>query len=118
MVIRLFMMLMPSRDRLFWISRVPAPLKSSPGGIPVADDFAPGNTPAVMRATWRGSRPFNGRSAIARVPITSEMLASSVLMAVETASTVTESEMAPTGNVMSVRTVLLISTRMPVLVTF
>ena len=50
MVIRLFMMLMPSKDILFWISRVPAPLKSSPGGTPVADDLIPGKTPAVIRA--------------------------------------------------------------------
>ena len=46
-VIRLFMMLMPSSDRLFWISRVPAPMKSSPGGMPL-DGFEAGEA----RRAW------------------------------------------------------------------
>ena len=49
-VIRLFMMLMPSSDISFWISRVPAPIKSSPGGTPFAA-FSPCTTPAVLRPT-------------------------------------------------------------------
>ncbi len=49
-VIRLFMMLMPSSDMLFWISRVPAPTKSLPGGIPVMLDLVPRSTPGVVTA--------------------------------------------------------------------
>ena len=35
LVIRLFAMLIPSSKMLFWTSRVPAPMKSLPGGNPV-----------------------------------------------------------------------------------
>ena len=112
------MMLMPSSDMLFWISRVPAPMKSSPGGVPVAEDLCPGARQASCAASFIGSRPFNGNSATVRVLMTSETVASSVLMAVTAASTVTDCEIAPTGNLMSFRTVWLISTMMPVLVTF
>ena len=52
MVIRLFKMLMPSRERLFWISRVPAPLKSCPGGTPVAEDLVPDSTPGHLLLRW------------------------------------------------------------------
>ena len=114
-VIRLFMMLMPSSDMLFWISRVPAPLKSSPGGVPVAEDLVPCSTPGVVRAIDIGSRPappFIGSSA--RLLITSETLASSVLIALAVAWTVTDSTTLPTFRVTSFRTTWLISTWMRV----
>src|SRR5260370_418571 len=88
-VIRLFMMLIPSSDMLFWISRVPAPLKSSPGGMPVDDDLVPWSTPGVIRASVIGSRPFNGSSAMLRLFMTSDTLPSSVLIAALLASTAT-----------------------------
>jgi hypothetical protein len=99
------MMLMPSSDRLLEISRVPAPTKSSPGGTPVKDVLLPWSTPGVVTASCIGSRPLSGSSATLRVLMISETAASSVLIAVVAASTVTDCEMAPTVNVTSVRTV-------------
>ena len=45
LVMRLFTILMPSSERLLWISRVPAPTKSTPGGVPVSEDFGPRRNP-------------------------------------------------------------------------
>ena len=102
-LIRLFRMLMPSSERLFWISRAPAPMKSCPGGTPVVA-FKPGITPGVESARRNGSRPFSGRSATSRMPTISETLASSVLMAGVVASTVTVSANSPTLRTTSFRT--------------
>ena len=77
-VIRLFMMLMPSSDMLFWISRVPAPMKSWPGERLRA--LGAGKTPGVVVASMKALRPFMGRSEICLVVIVAEMVASSVLI--------------------------------------
>ena len=89
-VIRLFMMLMPSSDMLFWISRVPAPMKSWPGGTPCVP-LVPGRTPGVVVASIRALRPLSGRSAICLVVTVAEIVASSVLMTGADASTVIDS---------------------------
>ena len=84
----------------------------------MAEDLVPWSTPGVMRASVMGSRPFNGSSAMVRLFITSDTLASSVLIAAIVASTATVCVNAPTGSVKFVRTVWLISTMMPVVVIF
>ncbi|MBV6433149.1 MAG: hypothetical protein IANPNBLG_03320 [Bryobacteraceae bacterium] len=90
LVMRLFITLIPSSDMLLEISRVPAPTKSLPGGVAVSDDLGPRNTPGVNTASCMASRPFKGSSATARVPMLSRTVASSVLMAVASAATVTD----------------------------
>jgi len=74
---RLFMMLMPSSDMLFWISRVPAPMNAWPGGTPCVP-LVPGRTPGVVVASIRTLRPFMGRSAICLEVIAAATAASSV----------------------------------------
>ena len=108
-MIRLFTMLMPSSEMLLVISRVPAPIKSSPGGTPF-EALRPLIVPAVMAARRSGSRPFRGSSATLRTPIVSETLASSVLMAAAVPSTLIVWVTSPTRSVTSFLTTWLMST--------
>ena len=78
--------LMPSSDRLFWISRWPAPLKLRPMSL-----LSPPSTPGVVLARLQTLRPFNGRSTIARWPMVSETTALSVSSTCASASTLTDS---------------------------
>ena len=48
---------MPSSDRLFWISRWPAPLKLRPMSL-----FRPPSTPGVVLARLQTLRPLSGKS--------------------------------------------------------
>ncbi len=98
------MMVMPSRVKLLVISRVPAPMKSSPGGVPVKSDFGPTITFEVVAASFNASRPFSGRSLIERVFSVSDRVASSVEIGGDVASTVTTSVVAPTLRTTSVLT--------------
>src|SRR5262249_5935561 len=91
--------LMPSSDRLFWISRWPAPRKLRPISL-----LTPARTPGVVLATFQTLRPFCGRSWIARVPMVSVTVGLSVLSTGGRASTVTVSTTPPGGSVAFVRT--------------
>ena len=82
--------LMPSRDKLFWISRCPAPRKLSPISL-----LGPLMTEGVVVARFQTLRPFSGSSTIARWLIVSETVARSVSSTWAFASTVTESVIAP-----------------------
>ena len=53
--------LMPSSDRLFWISRWPAPRKLRPMSL-----LSPPSTPGVVLARLQTLRPLDGRSTTAR----------------------------------------------------
>src|SRR5438046_10230141 len=75
--------LMPSSDRLFWISRWPAPLKLRPISLVGA-----ATTPGVVLARLQTLRPFRGRSLTARWPIVSEILELSVSSTGAAATTV------------------------------
>src|SRR5437763_13681953 len=75
------MMVIPSSVRLLVISRCPAPMKSSPGGIPVFEDLGPRMTSEEVVASFSASRPLSGRSETERVFSVSEMVASSLAMA-------------------------------------
>jgi len=83
--------LMPSSDRLFWISRWPAPLKLCPMSL-----FGACSTPGVVFARLQTLRPFRGKSLTARVPIVSEILALSVSRIGDDATTVIDSFNWPT----------------------
>src|SRR2546430_15241915 len=65
--------LMPSIERLFWISLWPAPLKLRPISL-----FKPPSTPGVVLARFQTLRPFSGRALTARLPLVSEIRALSV----------------------------------------
>ena len=82
---------MPSRDRLFWISRCPAPRKLRPMSL-----FSPARTPGVVAARFQTLRAFRGSSTIALSPIVAETVARSVSSTWAFASTVTVSAIAPT----------------------
>ena len=112
------MTLIPSSERLFWISRVPAPTKSAPGGVAVSEVLGPRITPGVVMASLIGSRPLSGRSETERVLMLSDTLASSVLMARAIASTATVCVTAPIAREKSVRTDWLMLSCTPVLVAF
>ena len=83
--------LMPSSDRLFWISRWPAPRKLRPMSL-----FSPPRTPGVVLARLQTLRPFNGNSTIARSPMVSETVARSVSSTCASADTFTDSVTPPT----------------------
>ena len=82
---------MPSSDRLFWISRWPAPLKLRPISL-----LRPPRTPGVVLARLQTLRPLSGRSTIARSPMVSETVALSVSSTWAAASTFTDSLTPPT----------------------
>ena len=59
-LIKLVMMLTPSREMLFCTSRVPGPMKSSPPPGRPEGALKPDSTPGVVSASFRLSRPFRG----------------------------------------------------------
>ena len=99
---------MPSSDRLFWISRWPAPLKLRPISLVGA-----ATTPGVVLARLQTLRPFRGRSLTARWPIVSEILALSVSSTGAAATTVIDSFNWPTFTTTLVRTTWLLATSTP-----
>ena len=78
--------LMPSSDRLFWISRWPAPLKLRPMSL-----FRPPRTPGVVLARLQTLRPLSGSSTTARLPMVSETVARSVSRIGDAPATVIDS---------------------------
>src|SRR5438445_10545493 len=84
--IRLDDELMPSSDRLFWISLWPAPLKLRPISL-----FRPTRTPGVVLARFQTLRPLRGKSLTARLPMVSEILALSVSSIGDEATTLIDS---------------------------
>src|SRR5258708_27316958 len=103
-VIGLFMMLTPSSETEFGISRPPAPMKSSPPlGLPDGS-FLPGRT-------------FGTLVASRSVSMASLMAALSVAMGGGAPDTVTVSVTWPAFIVKSVRTTWLVATTMPVFFT-
>src|SRR5262249_8558176 len=78
--------LMPSSERLFWISRCPAPLKFRP-----MSPVTPPRTPGVVLARFHTLRPFDGRALTARLPLVSEIRALSVSMIGDEPATVIDS---------------------------
>ncbi len=100
---------MPSSDRLFWISRWPAPLKLRPISL-----FGAATTPGVVVARLQTLRPFSGKSATARLPMVSEILALSVSRIGDAPTTVIDSFNWPTFMTTLVRTTWLEATSMPV----
>ena len=100
---------MPSSDRLFWISRCPAPRKLRPMSL-----FRPPRTPGVVLARLHTLRPLSGSSTIARWPIVSETVARSVSSTCARASTLTDSLTPPTCMTALVRTTWLLATSTPV----
>ena len=100
--------LMPSSERLFWISRWPAPLKLRPISL-----LRPPSTPGVVLARFQTLRPFRGRSLTARLPIVSESLALSVSMIGEEPATTIDSFNWPTLTTTLVRAIWLFATSTP-----
>ena len=99
---------MPSSDRLFWISLWPAPLKLRPMSL-----FRPPSTPGVVLARLQTLRPFDGKSATARMLMVSEIFALSVSRIGEEATTVIDSFNWPIFMTTLVRTTWLLATSMP-----
>ena len=106
---RLAVELMPSRDRLFWISRWPAPRKLRPMSL-----LSPPRTPGVVAARFQTLRPFSGSSTTARSLMVAETVGRSVSSTWALASTVTASVIAPTCSATFVRTTWLVATSTPV----
>src|SRR6266852_5805642 len=100
--------LMPSSDRLFWISLWPAPLKLRPISL-----FGAAMTPGVLLARLQTLRPFRGSSLTARWPIVSEIFALSVSRIGDEATTVIDSFNWPTFTTTLVRTTWLLATSTP-----
>ena len=101
--------LMPSSDRLFWISRWPAPLKLRPISL-----FRPARTPGVVLARFQTLRPLSGKSTTSRLPMVSETVALSVARKVAEAATVIVSARVPSCRTAFVRTTWLLATSIPV----
>src|SRR2546427_13228345 len=100
--------LMPSSDRLFWISLWPAPLKLRPMSL-----FGAATTPGVVVARFHTLRPLRGKSLTARWPIVSEILALSVSSTGEEATTVIDSFNWPSFITTLGRTTWLLATSTP-----
>jgi hypothetical protein len=101
--------LMPSRARLFWISRWPAPRKLRPMSL-----LSPPSTPGVVAARFQTLRPLSGSSTTARSLMVAETVARSVSMTWALASTLTVSVRPPTWRTAFVRTTWLVATSTPV----
>ena len=101
--------LMPSSDKLFWISRWPAPLKLKPISL-----LLPPSTPGVVLARLQTLRPLSGSSTIARERIVSETMARSVSMIGDVPATVIVSFNAPTCITALVRATWLVEISTPV----
>ena len=106
---RLALALMPSSERLFWISRCPAPRKLRPMSL-----LRPPRTPGVVAARFQTLRPLSGSWTIASWLIVAETVGRSVSSTCAFASTVTDSAILPTCSLMSVRTTWLVATSTPV----
>ena len=108
---RLAEALMPSSDRLFWISRCPAPRKLRPMSL-----LSPVRTPGVVLARLQTLRCRTGSSTMARSPTVAEIVARSVFSICDCASTLTASLSAPTCSVAFVRFTWLVASSTPVVV--
>ena len=101
--------LMPSSERLFWISRWPAPRKLRPMSL-----LSPPRTPGVVAARFQTLRPLSGRSTTAFSLIVAETVGRSVSSICAFASTTTDSAIEPTFSAAFVRTTWLVATSTPV----